>query len=171
MKFSYFQNLYRPGKTDYLQSVADMPGRQSVGKSKNSKDSNKAAQVQSARKRKPSKDYHPKHIDKPNKDNHPKYIDMINTAIADLQRRNFNSTRKNILGYICSNYPNKGDRRVKFFVYKALKSGVNNNVWTVITFVGRARIYTPIEGATKNKFLAALNVAKRNDIDLLAVGK
>ena len=157
-----------------------MSGRQSVGKHK---DSNKAAQMQSARKRKPNKDNHPKYIDKPNKDNHPKYIDkpnkdnhpkyidMISIAITDLQRRNFNSTRKNILGYICSNYPNLGERRVKFFVYKALKSGVKNNVWTVITFVGRARIYTPIEGATKDKFLAALNVAKRNNIDLLAVGK
>ena len=136
-----------------------MSGRQSVGKHKDSKVSNKAAQVKSAGKSKPNKDYH------------PTYIDMINRAITDLQRRNFNSTRKNILGYICSNYPTKGDRRVKFFVYKALKSGVKNNVWTVITFVGRARIYTPIEGANKDKFLAALNVAKRNNIDLLAVGK
>ena len=151
MKLSYFQNLYRSEKTD--------KDRQSVGKNKDSKFANKAAQMQSARKR------------KPNNENHPKYIDMINIAIADLQRRNFNTTRKNILGYICSNYPTRGDRRVKFFVYKALKSGVKSNVWTVITFVGRARIYTPIEGATKDKFLAALNVAKRNKIDLLAVGK
>ena len=51
------------------------------------------------------------------------------------------------------------------------ESAASNNVWTVITFVGRARIYTPIEGATKDKFQAALNVAKRNNIDLLSVGK
>ena len=142
-----------------MQSSADMARRQSVGKSKDSKVSNKIAQVLSSRKRKPNKDYH------------PKYIDMINIAITDLHRRNLNSTRKNILGYICSNYPTIGDKRVKFFVYKALKSGVKNNVWTVITFVGRARIYTPIEGATKDKFQAALKFAKRNNIDLLAVGK
>ena len=71
----------------------------------------------------------------------PKYIDMIQEAVTQLRIKNVFPSKKNILKYICMNYPIKDENRAKFYLNRALKSCIRNRYLKLINIVGRAQVY------------------------------